>query len=134
MNKQLAALIAAVLMTACIGAAIFAIGGVAMFNQSGAVAANSNTQASQVTNVSVAQQNQAQQAQSQQYQALIAQYQAREQQYQQREQQYQQQLAQANSQVQAAQQQMQQVQMLLNTLQQQGIITISSDGRIFINR
>lgn len=129
MKKQLAALLAALLMTACVGGSILAIGGVALFNPNGTAAANSLSQASQVVDA-----NASQQVQIQQLQALVAQYQAREQQYQAREKQYQQQLDQATVQVQQAQQQMEQIQMLLTALEQRGLITVTSDGRIFINR
>ncbi len=135
MKKQLIALVAAILMTACVGISILAIGGFAFFNPNGVQPANSPVQAasgSQASSVSAVQQSQ-EQAEIQQLQSLVAQYQQREQQYQQREQQYQQQLQQASQQVQQAQQQMQQVQMLLAALQQRGLITVTNDGRIFIN-
>ena len=129
MKKQLIAIIAALLMTACVGGSMLAIGGVALFNPNGTTAANSQAQAAQPVDTSASQQ-----PQIQQMQALLSQYQARDQQYQARESQYQQQLDQANSQVQAAQQQMQQIQALLNALQERGLITLTSDGRIYINR
>jgi septal ring factor EnvC (AmiA/AmiB activator) len=129
MKKQWAALAAALLMTACVGIAILAIGGVAMFNQSGVAPANSVSQASKFANASITQQTDLQQLQAQ-----LAQYQQRDQQYQAREQQLQKALSQAQGQVQQAQAQMQQIQMLLAALQQRGIITIGSDGSIFINR
>lgn len=136
MKKQVAALIAAIVMTASVGAAMLAIGGMAFFNPNGTTVSNSPAQAasaSQVSNISAVQPAQ-NQVQVQQLQSLVAQYQQRDQQYQQREQQYQQQLQQATSQVQQAQTQMQQVQMLLTALQQNGVITVTSDGRIFINK
>ncbi len=129
MKKQLIALLAALLMTACVGGAMLAIGGVALFNPNGTTAANSTVQAAQVVDTSSSQQSQIQQLQG-----LISQYQARDQQYQARDSQYQQQLDQANAQLQQAQQEMQQVQALLNALQERGLITITSDGRIYINR
>jgi len=129
MKKQFAALIAAILMTTCIALSILAVGGAALFNRNGTVVANSRTQASQAIDA-----NASQDAQVQQLQSLVAQYQSREQQYQSREQQYQQQLDQANAQVKQLQDQMQQVQFLLQALQQRGLITITSDGRIFINQ
>ena len=129
MKKQLIAILAALLMTACVGGSMLAIGGVALFNPNGTIATNSQAQAAQAVDTSTSQQ-----PQIQQMQALIAQYQTRDQQYQARESQYQQQLSQANSQVQQAQQQMQQIQALLNALQERGLITVTSDGRIFINR
>lgn len=131
MKKQLVALSAAVLITACVGLAMLAIGGAALFNKNGVTAANSSTDASAVAQVSVQQQQQ-DAAQIQQLQSLVAQYQSREQQYQQREQQYQSQLNQANAQVQQLQAQMQQVQALLIALQQRGLIAVTSDGRIMI--
>ena len=125
MKKQLIALLAAILMTACVGGAMLAISGVALFNPNGTVAANSQAQ--------VVDPNANQQSQVQELQNLVAQYQTRYQQYQARESQYQQQLNQANLQVQQAQQQMQQIQSLLNALQQRGLITVTSDGRIYVN-
>jgi peptidoglycan hydrolase CwlO-like protein len=129
MKKQLIALLVALLMTACVGGSMLAIGGVALFNPNGTTAANSKVQAAQVADTSASLQSQIQQLQD-----LITQYQAREQQYQSRESQYQQQLDQANAQIQQAQQQMQQIQALLNALQERGLITVTSDGRIYINR
>ena len=125
MKKQFIALLAALIMTACVGGSLLAISGVALFNPNGTQAANSQAQVSDP--------NAMQQSQIQQMQGLITQYQAREQQYQTREVQYQQQLNQANTQVQQSQQQMQQIQALLNALQQRGLITLTSDGRIYIN-
>jgi chromosome segregation ATPase len=127
MTKQISAMLAALLITVCVGAAIFAVGGVALLNRNGAAPANSQVQASQISASSSSQD-------VQQLQQLVSQYQAREQQYQQREQQYKQQLDQANSQLQANQRQMQQVQLLLTALQQRGLITITSDGQVMINR
>ncbi len=129
MKKQYWAILAAVLMTACMGLGILAIGGAAFFNPNGAPVANSSTQAVQVADPGASQQVQIQQMQS-----LLTQYQSRDQQYQQREQQYKQQLSQAQAQLAQDQQQFQQIQLLLNALQQRGLITVSSDGRIFINR
>jgi hypothetical protein len=128
-KKHLAAFTAATLMTACSGAAILAIGGVALFNQAGVTPANKPSQAAKTADVSLASQSQVQQLQ-----AEVAQYQARDQQYQAREQQLTQALNQAQASVQAQQQQTQQVQMLLLALQQRGLISITNDGRILINR
>ena len=130
MKKQFMAILAAILMTACLGASIFAIGGAALVNKNGTTAANST---SQLASISGSGSNASQQDQVAQLQSLVSQYQDREQQYQQREQQLQQQLSQANAQVQQDQQVLQQVQVLLATLQQRGNITVSGDGRIFIN-
>jgi uncharacterized protein YlxW (UPF0749 family) len=129
MKKQLIAILAAILMAACVGGSMLAIGGVALFNTNGTVAANTKVQAAQVADT-----NAVQQSQIQQLQDLISQYQARDQQYQARESQYQQQLNQASTAIQQSQQQMQQVQALLNALQERGLITVTSDGRIYINQ
>lgn len=128
MNKKVVAVFAAVLMTACIGASILAIGAAAAMNPAGTAPANSRAQmAAPAPAVS-------QQAQVQQLQALVSQYKDREAQYQAREQQFQQQLDRSNSVVQQAQMQMQTIQQLLMALQQRGLITVTNDGQIFINR
>ena len=129
MSKHAAALAAAVLITICAAVAIFAIGGAALLNRSGVKAANASSKGSGVSDAAIVQRSQLEQMQ-----VRILQYQAREEKYQQREQQYQQVLAEAQSKVQAAEQQSQQVQSLLSELQQRGLITISNDGRIIIDR
>lgn len=128
MNKRLVAIFAAVLMTGCLGASILAIGGAAFFNPSGGTAANSRSQMSAPAPGAV------QQVQLQQLQSLVSQYQSRESQYQAREQQYQQQLDRTAAEVQQARLQTQQIQQLLNALQQRGLISVTSDGQIFINQ
>jgi hypothetical protein len=128
MKKQLIALSAAILMTLCVGLAMLAIGGSALFNRNG-VAASDTLGSGKVSNV-----NASPQVQIQQLQALVDQYKAREVQYQQREQQYQTLLAQANTQIQQFQQEFQQVQALLQALQQRGLIVITNDGRILLNQ
>ncbi len=131
MNKSLIAIMAALVITTCVGVGIFAIGGAAILNKNGTSAANSPAQAS----ISAAVLNSPQQsAQIAQLQSLVSQYQDREKQYQQREQQLQSQLNQANAQVQTDQQTIQQAQMILSALEQRGLIRITSDGRIFITR
>src|SRR5512133_1899669 len=122
MNKRFAALVAAILSTICVGVAILAIGGAALFNPNGTVAAQSPAQAAAMSGSGSTN------AQIQQLQSLVAQYQAREKQYQQREQQYQQQLQAQSDQVQQAREQIQEVRSLLMALQQRGLITITSDG------
>ena len=130
MKKSLVATFIALFMTVCVGIAIFAIGGAALFNKNGVQASNTPGQAT--TNVSFNANQQTDQVA--QLQNLISQYQDREKQYQQREQQLQDQLSQANSQLQTAQQTIQQAQMLLQALQQRGLIRITDDGRIFISQ
>jgi peptidoglycan hydrolase CwlO-like protein len=129
MKKTIIASLIALLMTACVGTSIFVIGGAALLNKNGVTPSNSQAQLSQVSNVSSSNQ-----AQIDQMQNLINQYQDREKQYQQREQQLQDQLAQANAQVQQDQQMVQQIRSLLAALQQRGLITVTNDGRILINR
>jgi hypothetical protein len=128
MSKRLAALLAAVLSTACVGVVILAVGGAALLNPNGTVAAQSPAQAATASASS-----NGNDAQLQQLQSLVSQYQAREQQYQAREQQLQQQVQNDNQQLQQAQQQMEQVRQLLFALQQRGLITITQDGQISIN-
>lgn len=126
MKKQFVALLAALSMTALLGVLMLVIGAVAFFNTQGTPVSNSKVQSAQV---SLPPQEQIRQLQSQ-----IAQYQARDKEYQAREQQYNQQLAQDNAQLAAAQQQVQQIQQLLSALQQRGLITVTREGQIFINR
>jgi chromosome segregation ATPase len=66
--------------------------------------------------------------------AQIAQLQSQVAQYQTRETQYQQELTKAADQIRAANDKVQQYQMLITALQNQGIITVGSDGRIYLNR
>ena len=129
MKKQFTAILAALLITACVGASIFAIGGAALLNRNTATLADSSSQVTVISDSSLSQQDQVAQLQD-----LVSQYQDREQQYQQREQQLKDQLAQSNAQIQQDQQLLQQVQGLLAALQQRGLIRISDDGRIFINQ
>ena len=127
MKKPFMAALIALLVTGCVGAAMFAIGGAALVNKNGVQAFDSAAQNSAAN--SLQQANQVAQLQS-----LISQYQDHEQQYQQREQQLQDQLAQANAQIQQDQQTMQQVQTLLSALQQRGLIRLTDDGRIMITQ
>ena len=129
MKKQFMAILAALLITACVGASIFAIGGAALLNRNTATLADSSSQVTVISDSSLSQQDQVAQLQD-----LVSQYQDREQQYQQREQQLKDQIAQSNAQIQQDQQLLQQVQGLLAALQQRGLIRISDDGRIFINQ
>lgn len=130
MKKPFMAILISVLVTACIGASMFAIGGAALLNKNGVPVSNSPGQVSNVSTGNPAPQTD----QSAQLQSLISQYQDREQQYQQREQQLQEQLAQANAQIQEDQQTLQQVQLLLGALQERGLIRLTNDGRIMITQ
>jgi len=129
MKKQVMAVLFALLITACIGLPIFAVGGAALLNKDGVPVSGSPQQVSMVSDTNISQQDQIAQLQD-----LISQYQDHEQQYQQREQQLQEQLAQANAQIQQDQQMVQQIQLLMGALQQRGLITITPDGRIMINQ
>ena len=130
MKKSLVAMLIALLMTAMIAVSVFAIGGAALINKNSVAVLNSPAQGSTAAGVDSPQQAD----QINQLQDLVSQYKDREQQYQQREQQLQQQLVQANAQLQQNQELIQQVRQLLSALQQRGLITVTDDGRIFINR
>ena len=130
MKKSFMPVLVALLITACVGVSMFAIGGAALFNKNGVSVSNSPAQSSDVAVLNSPQST----GQVDQMQTLISQYQDHEQQYQQREQQLQDQLAQANAQLQQDQQTIQQFQSLLTALQQRGVIRITNDGRVFINQ
>lgn len=121
MKKTLPALLAAFVITFCLGAGILLIGGNALFNGNGISISNSK-------DAVAAQAGSADQtAQIKALQAQVAEYQSREQQYQT-------QLNDAAQQLQDAKANIQQFQALLTALQRRGIITVSSDGRIFLNQ
>lgn len=131
MKKSFTPVLVALLITACVGASMFAIGGAALLNKNGVSTSNSPAhQVSDAVGLNASQQV----SQVDQLQNLVSQYQDHEQQYQQREQQLQEQLAQANAQIQQDQQMIGQFQNLLTALQQRGVIRITNDGRIFINQ
>ncbi len=119
--KQIPALIAAFVITAIIGVAMFAVGANALVNKNTLPVSNSPASASTAADPVVSQT----QDQIQQLQNLVAQYQAREQQYQQQLNQVTLQLNQQNAQIQSFQN-------LLLELQRRGVIMIRSDGRILI--
>jgi multidrug efflux pump subunit AcrA (membrane-fusion protein) len=121
MKKTFPALLAAFVITLCMGASILLIGGNALFNGNGISISNSRDAAAAQAGYSD------QAAQVKDLQAQVAQYQTRETQYQT-------QLDQAAQQIQNDNVRLQQYQQLLNVLQQRRIITISSDGRIFLNQ
>jgi TolA-binding protein len=129
MKKSFVAVLIALLMTAMIAVSVFAIGGAALINKNSVAVLNSPAQGSDASLQASPQQTD----QINQLQNLVSQYQDREKQYQQREQQLQDQLAQANAQLQQNQELIQQVRELLRALQQRGLITVTDDGRIFIN-
>jgi peptidoglycan hydrolase CwlO-like protein len=125
LKKQFPAFVAAFIMTALIALVMGVVTVNALVNKNSTPVANS-VSASTTSSSS-------DQAQIAQLQDLVNQYQQREQQYQQREQQYQQMLQQEQSQLDQANQQINQFQQFLGFLQQQGLISITNDGRVRVN-
>ena len=122
MKKSFVAFAIAFLITSCVAAAIFAIGGSALINQNSVPVSNSRAQPAVGSAVNASPADQVGQLQE-----LVSQYQAREQQLQQ-------QIEQANARIQQDQQTLQQVQLLLATLQQRGLIALTNDGQIVITQ
>ncbi len=144
--KTLPAILFALGITAVVAIVMVVVGANALVNPNtvpvtnapssnvAAASFNSNSQASDPPSSSQSAQT-AQTAQSQQLaqlQALVTQYQNREKQYQSELNQAIQQLNNANSQLQQDNQEIAQFQQLLQAMQQDGLITITSDGRIFL--
>ncbi len=129
MSKQFGALMAAILITGAIVLSMFVVGASAMTNQNGVAVSNSPAAAAAAasTTASSASGSTSDQALIAQLQAQVAQYQARDQQYQAALNSDNQQLTQV-----ASEQQM--IQQLLTYLQQNGVISIDSQGNIYINR
>jgi hypothetical protein len=126
MSKQFGALMAAILITGAIVLSMFVVGASAMTNQNGVAVSNSPAAAAAVASTTAS-------SSSTSDQALIAQLQAQVAQYQSREQQYQTSLNSDNQQLSQVASQTQMVQQLLTYLQQRGIITIDSQGNIYVN-
>ncbi len=136
--KTLPAILFALGITAIVAVVMVVIGSNALVNpntvpttnspSSSGVAAASYSSNSQPADPPSASQN----AQIQQLQALVTQYQDREKQYQTELNQAIQNLNDANSQLQQANQEIQQFQQLLEAMQARGLITITSDGRIYL--
>ena len=118
MKKTLPALLTAFIITAFMGIGILLIGGNALFNSNGVAISSSATASASSAD---------QAAQIKLLQSQLAEYQTREQQYKT-------QLDKAAQQIRTDASQIQQFQMLLSALQNRGLITISSDGRIFLNQ
>lgn len=110
--KKFTPFFVALMVTACIGLAMFALGANALLNPNSVAAASAPAPTSD-------------QASQQQLQDLVTQY-------QQREQQYQAELESARQQLQQESMQIQQYQNLLEELQARGVLVIGRDGRIFI--
>jgi uncharacterized protein YlxW (UPF0749 family) len=123
MSKQFGALLAAILITGAIVLSMFVVGANAMTNQNGT--AVSNSPASAAAAVTSNTNSSSDQATIAQLQAQIAQYQAREQQYQTA-------LNSDNAQLSQVASQQQMIQQLLAYLQNRGIITIDSQGNIYV--
>jgi flagellar motor protein MotB len=120
MKNHFTAILAALFITVCVGAAMTVASASAYFNKNGVMAASSPASATATAAVTSAQD-----AQVQQLQSLVNQYQARETQYQNE-------LATAGQQLQAANQQVQQYQLILQALQNRGVIRVDENGRISI--
>jgi uncharacterized protein with von Willebrand factor type A (vWA) domain len=125
--KIVPALLAAFLITAVVGAAMLVVGGNALFNQNTIPVTNSPQSVSAEASGPVQGGQQAESQQIQQLQNLV-------QQYQQREKQYQTQLNDAAQRLNQDNQQLQSYQQLIDALQQQGIIRITTDGQVLIPR
>jgi septal ring factor EnvC (AmiA/AmiB activator) len=131
----LSAILFALAMTVVIGGSLFAIGGNALLNKNTVPLTN----APGVTNVSAADVSTPDQQQLAQLQQLVGQSQSREQQYQtelnqavERLNQANQQLTQANTQLNQDNQAINSYQQLLSQLVNAGVITISSDGHVYL--
>ena len=122
MRKQIIAFLAAMLITGSIAMSMLVIGVNAMTNQNGTSVSNSPASAVAAGSTSDTS-NQAQQIA--QLQSEIAQYQARDQEYQVALSSDNQQLAQAAS-------ELQMIRQLLAYLQSHGLITIDSQGQIYV--
>jgi peptidoglycan hydrolase CwlO-like protein len=131
--KQASALIGAFIISGILGAAMVLVGVNVLFNKNTVPVSNSPSSAAAsviTTSVGTTQDPPT----VQQLQSLIAQYQSREQQYQAQLNQAQQEIQQANCQLQQQSSQLQEYQQLMQALQQRGIITIGSDGTIYLRR
>jgi uncharacterized protein YlxW (UPF0749 family) len=115
MKKQYTAILAALLVTLCVGAGMLLVSASALLNKHGVPVADSPAAAT-----ATAQIKSAEEAQVQQLQSLVTQYQQRETQYQ--------------SELETANAQLQQYQRLLMSLQNRGLISIGIDGSISILR
>jgi flagellar motor protein MotB len=140
--KTLPAILFALGVTAVVAVAMVIIGSNALVNPntvpvtnapSSNVAAASYTSSSQAGDPpSSTSAQSAQSTQLAQLQALVTQYQSRETQYQSELNQAIQELNNANAQLQQDNQEIAQFQQLLQVMQQDGLITVTSDGRIFL--
>jgi len=121
MRKQIAAWLAAILITGSIAMSMLVIGASAMTNQKGTAVSNAPASAATAGSTTVSSD-----------QATIAQLQAQVAEYQSREQQYQAALSSDNAQLTQAASETQMIQQLLAYLQNHGLISINSQGQIFV--
>lgn len=129
LRKTMPAITAALFMTAVIALVILSIGVNALFNRNTVPlnASAASPQDAAALNATAGSAATSQDATVQQLQSLVNQYQSRETQYQT-------QLQQAATQINQLTQQNQQYQNLINALQNAGLIQITQDGRVFLNR
>jgi uncharacterized membrane protein (DUF106 family) len=120
MKKQYTALLAAFVITICMGAGMLLVSGSALMNKNGIPVADSPVAAT-----ATAEARTAEQAQIQQLQNMVNEYQTREVKYQSE-------LQSAGQDLQRANDQMRQYQMLLMALQNRGYIAIDQNGQIVI--
>jgi uncharacterized protein YpmS len=124
MRKSLLALFAAMFITGLLAMSMVVIGANAMTNQNGVAPSNSSTTVAAAGATTTSSTDQSQ---------LIAQLQAQVAQYQAREQQYQAALTSDNAQLAQVAGEVQTIQQLLAYLQNRGLITIDSQGQIYVN-
>ena len=126
MRKQIGALLAAILITGAIVLSMFVVGASAMTNRNGVAVSNSPAVVAASASTTASSSSTSNQALIVQLQAQVAQYQAREQQYQAA-------LNTDNQQLSQVATEQQTIQQLLTYLQQRGVISIDSQGNIYVN-
>lgn len=120
MKKTFPAVVAALAITICLAGGMFALNGGSLLGTASAAPVATQTVSDQVLNTDQSQ--------------LIAEFQAREAQYQAQITEAANQITAANQQIELANQQIQQYQALLTELQNNGLITLGSDGTVTINQ
>lgn len=130
--KTLPAILFALGITAVLAITMAVVGANALVNP--ATVPTNNAPAAVASGVSAASYSGSDPATVAQLQALVTQYQDREKQYQSELSDAASKLTQANTQMQQLNDQLTQYQQLITTLEQAGVIRITSDGRVFIGR
>jgi len=120
MKKTIPAFLSALLITALLGGGMFQIGKDALGVSTAKAEAAATTATASADTVA-------------QYEQIVAQYQSRDTQYQAQIAQAIEEINTANQQIASANQQIQQYQSLLSQLQDNGLITLASDGTVTIN-